>query len=1295
MSDGVAQLTRYDAPLVPTGSRTVTHTPHWRLFIDTGGTFTDCVAIDPAGATRRCKVLSTSTLRTTIDQVIEGRFLAVRRDPMWANGFLRGFHVIAPDTDEQLGRVVADDAATGRIELDRPVAAPLPAGRALALRIDEEAPILAARVITGTPPGMPLPPIDMRLATTRATNALLERTIDRVAFFVTRGFADLLAIGDQTRPDLFALEIHKPRPFHDRVIEVDERLDARGSVLRALDCEALERDARAALRNGFNVAAVALMHASVNPRHEREAERRLLAAGFRHVSASAALSPLIRIVPRATTTVINAAVSGVIDGYFDSIERSLGAGGRLRVMSSAGEIAARGRTAAKDCLLSGPAGGVLGAAAAGRASGFDRVIGLDMGGTSTDACRFDREFEYRFEHEVAGAHVFTPSLGVETIAAGGGSICDFIDGRLTIGPRSAGAAPGPACYGAGGPLTLTDVNLLLGRIDADRFEIPLDARAAERTFVDLHKRIEGATGETIQPDILLQGFINIADERMAGAIARVSVREGVNPADFTLVAFGGAGGQHACGVATRLGIRTVLLPADGSLLSAAGLRDAAIERIAGRQALLDADAERPAIVELIRQLAAEAHAGVAEEGVAAHEIDIARVIASLRLRGQDATLQIDGPSVEHWRAAFDAAFRATFGHAPDDRPLEVESIRVVARQRLDSTTSRRTHQASSNRPALPAHPAASDTRRMIFGATPHDAVVLDRRALAPGDTILGPALILDRGTSMVVAPGWRASTDAAGAVLLTRAEPGDGVERRAASTPIERELFAHRCEVIAREMGEQLQRTALSTNVKERRDFSCAILDSHGRLLINAPHIPVHLGALGLCVRAVAAVIDMRPGDVVATNHPAFGGSHLPDITVIAPVHTSSSVLLGYVANRAHHAEIGGTRPGSMPPNARRLSQEGVVIAPRLLIRAGSARWDELERLFRSAPHPSRAVRDNLADLRAAVAANERGATALRSLAANVGVESFVTHAEWIQRRAASLARDALRCLPLGLRAAEDFMDDGTPIRVAIDLRSDRTLIDFAGTGPAHHGNLNATPAIVHSAVMYVLRALIGASLPLSEGVMDAVEVRLPPDCILNPTFDADPSHCPAVVGGNTETSQRVVDVLLKAFDAVAASQGTMNNLLFGNETFGYYETISGGAGAGNGFHGCPAVHTHMTNTRLTDPEILEQRYPARLDRFGIRRGSGGTGRWRGGDGVIRELTFLAPVALSLLTQRRRTRPFGMHGGEAGQPGRQQIIRRDGRVEQLGSIDARDLDIGDRLIIETPGGGGWGDPAAV
>jgi len=1295
MHDGVAHLLRYDAPLAPTGLRNVKHAPHWRLFIDTGGTFTDCVAIDPAGATHRCKVLSNSTLRSTIERVIDASTFTLRRDPMWAREFLRGFAAIATDTGEELGKVVADDAATGRIELDRPVAAPFHAGRTLSLRLDEEAPILAARVVTGTPPGLPLPPIDMRLATTRATNALLERAIDRVAFFVTRGFADLLDIGDQTRPDLFALDIRRPHPFHDRVIEVDERLDARGVVLRALDGEALERDARSAVRDGVTVAAVALMHASVNPQHEQEAVRRLLTAGFRHVSASAALSPLIRIVPRATTTVINAAVSGSIDGYLDSIERSLGADGRLRVMSSAGEIAARGRIAPKDCLLSGPAGGVLGAVAAGRASGIERVIGLDMGGTSTDVCRFDRGFDYRFEHEVAGARVFTPSLGVETIAAGGGSICDFIDGRLTVGPHSAGAAPGPACYGAGGPLTLTDLNLLLGRIEPERFEIPLDTRAAERAFDDLRHRIEHATGDAIQPNMLLQGFIDIADERMTGAIARVSVREGVNPADFTLVAFGGAGGQHACGVAARLGMRAVLLPADGSLLSAAGLRDAAIERIAERQALLDTDTKRPAIVELIRALAAEARAGVAAEGVAQGEIDIARVIAALRLKGQDASLHIDGADVDGWRSAFDAAFRTTFGHAADDRPLEVESIRVVARQRLEAVTPGRAHPASSNRPATHVQSAPAPMRRMIFGATTYHAAVLDRRALAPGDAIRGPALILDRGTSLVVAPGWMASADGAGAVLLRRGESDDRIERRAASAQIERELFSHRCEAIAREMGEQLQRTALSTNVKERRDFSCAILDCKGRLLINAPHIPVHLGALGLCVRAVAAAIDMKPGDVVVTNHPAFGGSHLPDITVITPVHGLSGALLGYVANRAHHAEIGGTRPGSMPPDARRLSEEGVVIAPRHLISAGSARWDELERLFQSAPHPSRAARDNLADLRAAVAANERGAAALRSLAADIGVDPFAAHSDWIQQRAATMAREALRRVPPGLRAAEDFMDDGTPIHVAIDLLPDRAVIDFAGSGPSHSGNLNATPAIVHSAVMYVLRALIGASLPLSEGVMDAVDVRLPMDCILNPMFDADPSRCPAVVGGNTETSQRVVDVLLKAFDAVAASQGTMNNVLFGNNSFGYYETICGGAGAGNGFHGCSAVHTHMTNTRLTDPEVLERRYAVRLERFCIRRDSGGAGRWRGGDGVVRELTFLAPVVLSLLTQRRAMRPFGMHGGDTGQPGRQCIIRRDGRVEPLDSIDARDLDAGDRLIIETPGGGGWGvAPAA-
>jgi 5-oxoprolinase (ATP-hydrolysing) len=749
------------------------------------------------------------------------------------------------------------------------------------------------------------------------------------------------------------------------------------------------------------------------------------------------------------------------------------------------------------------------------------------------------------------------------------------------------------------------------------------------------------------------------------------------------VAFGGAGGQHACAVAAHLGIETIVMPADASLLSALGLGGAVVERFAERQVLRRLEDVRPRLAGWIEALGARAAAQVAAEGVAEDEIVVRRRMVNLRLAGQEASIAVGwGGDID---AEFKDRYRAMYAHAPRG-PVEVESIRVVASSRAPAGETPAGAEPAASGPVA----AGRAELRSRFGGQWHQVPLRHRADLEPGAVLPGPALVLDDYSVYVIEGGWEATVDGAGALVL-RLTAGGSTRSPAGQRPevVRQELFTNRFTSIARQMGRMLQRTALSTNVKERLDFSCALLDERGELVVNAPHIPVHLGAMGLCVRALRDAVSMEPGDVVVTNHPAFGGSHLPDVTVVTPVYGESR-LLGYAASRAHHAEIGGLCPGSMPPLATALAEEGVVIPPLHLVRTGVSRFDRVERLLAEAPHPSRAVGDNLADLRAAVAANQRGATALADLAREHGAAVIAEQMAALKARARGLARAALERVPDGRYETRQHLDDGALIHVVVDLAGDRAVIDFAGSAGRHPGNLNATPAVVRSAVIYVLRLLIGRELPLNEGIMGAVEVRIPPG-MLDPSFEGEPARLPAVGGGNVETSQRIVDALLEALGVCAGSQGTMNNVLFGTQQFSYYETVCGGAGAGPGFDGADAVHTHMTNTRITDPEIVEQRYPVRLERFAIRRGSGGAGRHRGGDGAVREVRFLEPMTLSILSQHRTAGPYGMQGGEPGAAGGQRVERVSGETQELGAIDGTDVGPGDRLILETPGGGGWGE----
>jgi 5-oxoprolinase (ATP-hydrolysing) len=1184
----------------------------WRIATDTGGTFTDCHALDPQGCESRCKVLSTGHLRSVVAGGA-GALIRLAGLPPLPADFLVGFHI--NDVGGSAARsITAFNNSTGEIVLDEPTS--WQTGTLLELTTGEEAPVLGARILTNTPPGREFPPLNLRIATTRATNALLEHKGGRIALFTTRGFRDLLQIGDQRRSDLFALK-HEPRViFHERVCEVPERVGINGEVLEPLDEASVRTAAHDCIAQGITTAAISLLHGHAHPQHEQRVAAILRECGFTHFTLSHQTAAFAKLLPRTQSTVADAYLHAPVQSFLNGIRR---VSPTMQVMTSAGGLKSADDIRPKDMLLSGPAGGAIGAANAARRLGISKIITFDMGGTSTDVARIDNRPGYRFSQNVAGMQLLAPCVAIETVAAGGGSICHLTHHGLAVGPQSAGSNPGPACYGKGGPLTITDVNLLLGRFDPARAPIPLDVAAAQRRLSELHAQ----TGGTVTESDLLQSLLRLAIEHMTDAIRRISIGEGFDPADHALLAFGGAGPQHACAVAESLGMQTILVPEHAGILSAVGLQEAVPERIIEKELRLPLAAALDILPSELSNLPQGERTQIAE----------------LRLKGQDTPLQVEFDNPADLPRLYATVYERLFGYKPPaTREIEFVSLRIILREA----------QSTAQTPPLHAQP------------------------LNPT-----PALIQDAFSTIVIAPGWRVEK-VAGFGQVLRCDQAAGP-----ALTLERDLLRHRFHSIVSDMGALLCRTAISTNIRERLDFSCALLDPHGRLLSSAPHIPVHLGALGVCVREVAKAIAMQPGDTIITNHPAYGGSHLPDVTLITPVHDSKQALIGYIANRAHHAEIGGITPGSMPANATHLIEEGVVIAPRHLIRAGVSCFDEVSALLTSATHPTRNLADNLADLHAQLAANLHGAERLRALADN----SLQDMMQSILDHSARVMRSQIERLPAAISAAEK-LDDGSIIAVSMRKADGKLILDFTGTSALHPRNLNATTAIVRSAVLYVMRLMLQEDLPLNEGLMEPVEI-ICPESLLNPTFTGDASRDPAVVGGNVEVSQRLVDTLIKALGLQSCSQGTMNNFLFGGAGFGYYETIAGGSGAGDGYHGAHALHTHMTNTAITDPEIIEQRYPVRLRQFAIRRGSGGQGNWCGGNGVIREFEFLEPLTISLLTQHRVEVPFGLHGGAAGKCGCQTLLR-DGQATMLDGCTSFAVQAGDRVIIETPGGGAWG-----
>ncbi|MCC5838683.1 MAG: hydantoinase B/oxoprolinase family protein [Opitutales bacterium] len=1257
----------------------------WRVAADTGGTFTDCIGIDPRGRVHCAKVLSSGGLRARVAAVNGEGWVTVEAGWAMPDGFFAGARASGDDggawavTDSRAHPAAVRLAADGEGEEECPWPG---TGSLLLIDSGEEAPVLGFRLLSGTPLREPLPPADFRLGTTKGTNALLEGKGEPVALFVTEGFGDLLEIGDQTRPELFSLIIERARLHPKAIFEVRGRASPCGEIIEAPDRDALRHLGEAARAQGIRMAVVALLHSYAAPEIEEAVAGVLRSLGIEKVVTSAGVSPRIKFLDRLETAVVEGTLAPILDRYLDAVARALGETGRLGVMNSAGGLLPRERFQAVDSLLSGPAGGVAGAAVCARQVGWERMITFDMGGTSTDVARWEGRFSLRNRRQVGPARIVAPSLRIETVAAGGGSLCGFADGRLIVGPGSAGADPGPAAYGRGGPLTLTDVHLLLGRLDPEAFQIPVNRRAAEQAFAE----IEGVGG--MAEGEILQGFLQIANERMAQAVRQISVREGYDVRDYGLVVYGGAGGLHACGVAALLGIARILVPANAGLLSALGMLHAARESRQTRQILAPWDDFAGSVGTTFADLEATAREALRRDGVEeAVPLDTLRTL-EMRAAGQEHALAIE--ETDDWTGAFAQAYEQAFGFYPPELQIEVVAASVTVSTRPSAPEAE----------SVPSARGRPEPLRTLKGKGGARTPVFERHACAPGDVIRGPALIVDLFSATFVEAGWTARLGSAHSLVLTAEvrrgdggpdgnEAGGGAE--AETDPLRTELFRNRFASVVSEMGDQLQRTALSVNIRERLDFSCALLDAEGRLVVNAPHIPVHLGALGACVRSLMQTFRPAPGDVWLTNHPAHGGSHLPDVTVVAPVFADGGCV-AFLANRAHHAEIGGRSPGSMPPDARCLADEGVVLSPMRVVREGQVDLETVDRCLREAAWPSRNPRHNRIDLQAQLAALRLGARQLGTLLNEYGSAVVTRYFDVLRAGAQNRLRDKLNTLPVQHGCARETLDDGTPLCVAWEWDGEALRIDFTGTGGVHPGNLNATPAIVSSAVLYTLQCLAGDGGLLNEGLLDPVDLRIPPNSLLQPDFSGDPTRLPAVVGGNVETSQRLVDTLFKAFSLAACSQGTMNNFLFGSEDFGYYETIGGGSGAGEGFHGASGTQVHMTNTAITDPEILEARFPVRLRRFALRRGSGGAGAFRGGDGLVREFEFLAPLSLSLLTQHRRVPPYGVSGGRPGATGRQIRIGADGAESELPGITGFRVSAGERLRIETPGGGGWGSP---
>ena len=1133
----------------------------------------------------------------------------------------------------------------------------------------------------------------VKMGTTVATNALLERKGERTLLVITKGFADALRIGYQNRPRLFDTHIRLPELLYERVVEVDERVGARGEVLVPVDLKGAEAEMRKAHADGIRSAAIVFMHGYRFHEHELAVAEIAHRIGFTQVSVSHQASPLMKLVGRGDTTVVDAYLSPILRRYVDQVAGELGPASRLLFMQSNGGLTDARLFQGKDSILSGPAGGIVGAVRTAAMAGFGRIIGFDMGGTSTDVSHYNGEYERTFETLVAGVRMRAPMMQINTVAAGGGSICVFDGSKYRVGPDSAGANPGPACYRRGGPLTVTDCNVMLGKLQPEYFpkvfgpgaDQPLDGDIVAGKFAALADEIDKATGDTRTPREVAEGFLKIAVENMAIAIKEISIQRGYDVTEYTLACFGGAGGQHACLVADALGMTRVFLHPFAGVLSAygMGLADMRVMRERAIEAALDEGVVEGLKTDLA-ELAAQGRAEMQGQGITEDNMEVLEKL-HLRYEGTDSALLVAFAAPADIVAAFEAAHKQRYGFAVPDKALIVEavSVEVVG------------HTEQVEDPVLDIVkrelPPPLATVVMHSAGLAHDTPIYEREELAPGDTIEGPAIVRERTATIIVEPGWRAEVTERDHVVLSRVVP---LERASAIgtqvDPVMLEIFNNLFMSIAEQMGSVLENTSYSVNIKERLDFSCAIFDRQGELIANAPHMPVHLGSMGESVQTIIRERQgtMKPADVYVLNAPYNGGTHLPDVTVVTPVFEETGKdILFYVASRGHHADIGGITPGSMPPNSTTVEEEGVLIDNFVLVEQGRFREQEIEALLRSGKYPVRNSHQNIADLKAQIAACEKGVQELRRMVEHFGLDVVHAYMGHVQDNAEEQVRRVIGVLEPGSFTYK--MDQGSQVKVtiSIDREARNATVDFTGTSPQQPTNFNAPSAVCQAAVLYVFRTLVSDDIPMNAGCLKPIEIIIPKDSMLSPKYPA------AVVAGNVETSQAITDTLYGALGVLASAQGTMNNFTFGNDTYQYYETICGGSGAGPDFDGTDAVHTHMTNARLTDPEILEWRFPVVLESFSIRRGSGGAGRHRGGDGTTRRMRFLEPLTAAILSSHRSVPPFGVGGGGPGELGRNWVERADGTRVALSGTDIIEMGRGDVFVIETPSGGGYGKPA--
>ncbi len=1128
----------------------------------------------------------------------------------------------------------------------------------------------------------------VKMGTTVATNALLERKGDRMLLVTTKGFRDALEIGYQARPDIFARHIIKPELLYDRVVEVSERILADGTVEAELDLAAAKARLQKAFDDGIRAVAIVFMHAYRYQNHEKAVAEAARNIGFTQVSVSHEVSPLMKLVGRGDTTVVDAYLSPILRRYVEQVASELGAkddnDARLMFMQSSGGLTAADQFQGKDAILSGPAGGVVGAVETSRMAGFEKIIGFDMGGTSTDVSHYDGEFERAFETEVAGVRMRAPMMRIHTVAAGGGSILHYDGSRFRVGPDSAGANPGPKCYRRGGPLAVTDANVMLGKLKPDLFpaifgpnqDQKLDTDAVAASFTEMAQEI----GDGRLPEEVAEGFLRIAVENMANAIKKISVQRGYDVTEYALTCFGGAGGQHACMIADTLGMKTVLIHPLAGILSAYGMgladvrtsRDRAIEKPLDHESADE-------VGRITDELAQLNRADLQRQGIPPAESRTSTHV-HLRYDSTDTSLLVPHSEAVTMREAFEEAHRKQFGFTAPGKTVIVEAMTVETMG--GGATAEEADEATTD-----SAPEVQTTSRFFFGGQWHDANIYDREKMLPSQTIKGPAIIIEPTGTNIVEPGWSAAITSKRHLVMRRTE---ALARAAAigtkADPVMLEVFNNIFMSIAEQMGVTLQNTAYSVNIKERLDFSCAVFDSTGALIANAPHMPVHLGSMDRSVETIIRENSlMEPGDVFILNAPYNGGTHLPDITVVTPVfHEETGDILFYVASRGHHADVGGMAPGSMTPRATSIEEEGIVIDNFRLVKDGIFLEDELHDLLTGGPWPCRNPVQNTGDLKAQVAANEKGVQELAKMVDHFSLDVVIAYMGHVQDNAEESVRrfiDALHDCEFTYP-----MDQGTQIsvKISVDKENRAATVDFTGTSLQQNTNFNAPQPVIRAAVLYVFRLMVADQIPMNAGCLKPITIKLPDDCMLNPKYPA------AVVAGNVEVSQAVTDTLLGALGAMAACQGTMNNFNFGNDRYQYYETICGGSGAGPWHHGTSAVHTNMTNTRLTDPEILEFRYPVVLEDFHIRRGSGGKGKYNGGDGTLRTVRFLEDMDVSFLTSHRRVPPFGLEGGNEGECGANYVRRAGGEAEQVDGCSQHVCEAGDAVIIKTPSGGAFG-----